>query len=244
MVKLPFPFDPSIYLLVPEPEPILPEEVEKLNARIKELELENADLRINLGRVSVENGNLKDGQQKKDKELEISNKRATESEAMREKFGQALYNTKSVFKSKEEELDRASLRIQKLNKTLKLTLEMKREARITSEIRTCELENTIQKYKDTLEREKLRTEESERVCTRLKYQLEQADARIQALEGGDQDVAYMMLLGECRYWRNLYRDIEVTKAEDLRIIQDLHGLYTDWKGKFLRLSIFLNSVMR
>ncbi|KAI5428900.1 hypothetical protein KIW84_033769 [Lathyrus oleraceus] len=33
MVKLPFPFDPSIYPLVPEPEPILPEDVEKLNAR-------------------------------------------------------------------------------------------------------------------------------------------------------------------------------------------------------------------
>jgi chromosome segregation ATPase len=100
--------------LVPEPEPILPEDVEKLNARIKELELENADLRIKLSRVSIENGNLKDGQQKKDKELKISNKRARESEARREKFRQALYNTKSVFKTKEEELDKVVLRIQKL----------------------------------------------------------------------------------------------------------------------------------
>ncbi|XP_050897035.1 protein MAIN-LIKE 1 [Lathyrus oleraceus] len=158
--------------------------------------------------IRKENGNLKDDQQKKDKELEISNKRARESEARREKFGQALYSTKSVFKSKEEELDRALLRIQKLNKILEPTLEMKREARLISEIRTRELENTIQKYKDTLEREKLKTEESERVCTRLKYHLERADARIQALEGGDQDAAYMVLLGECRYWRNLYRDIE------------------------------------
>ncbi|KAI5417924.1 hypothetical protein KIW84_042523 [Lathyrus oleraceus] len=164
MIKLPFPFDPSIYPLVPEPKPILPEDVEKLNARIKELELENSDLRIKLGR--------------------------------------------------EEELDRALLRIQKLNKILELTLEMKREARLISEIRTRELENTIQKYKDNLEREKLKTEESERVCTRLIYHLERADARIQALECEDQDAAYMVLLGECRYWRNLYRDIEVTKAED------------------------------
>ena len=244
MIKLPFPFDPSIYPLVPEPEPILPEDVEKLNARIKELELENADLRIRLGRVSIENGNLKDDQQKKDKELEVSNKRARESEARREKFGQALFSTKSVFKSKEEELDRALLRIQKLNKTLELTLEMKREARLISEIRTRELENTIQKYKDALEREKLKTEESERVCTRLKHHLDRADARIQALEGGDQDAAYMVLLNECRYWRNLYRDIEATKAEDVRIIQDLQGLYTEWKGKFLKLSGFASSIMR
>ncbi|XP_050878259.1 uncharacterized protein LOC127082076, partial [Lathyrus oleraceus] len=227
-----------------ELEPILPEDVEELNARIKELELENADLRIKLGRVSIENGNLKDDQQKKDKELEVSNKRARESEARREKFGQALYSTKSVFKSKEEELDRALLRIQKLNKTLELTLEMKREARLISEIRTRELENTIQKYQDALEREKLKTEESERVCTRLKHHLDRADARIQALEGGDQDAAYMVLLNECRYWRNLYRDIEVTKAEDVRIIQDLQGLYTEWKGKFLKLSGFASSIMR
>ncbi|XP_050916156.1 uncharacterized protein LOC127131270, partial [Lathyrus oleraceus] len=244
IIKLPYPFDPSIYPVIPEPEPILPEDVEKLNNRIKELELENADLRIRLGRVSVENGNLKDDQQKKDKELEVSNKRARESEARREKFGQALFSTKSVFKSKEEELDRALLRIQKLNKTLELTLEMKREARLISEIRTRELENTIQKYKDALEREKLKTEESERVCTRLKHHLDRADARIQALEGGDQDAAYMVLLNECRYWRNLYRDIEATKAEDVRIIQDLQGLYTEWKGKFLKLSGFASSIMR
>ncbi|XP_050890237.1 uncharacterized protein LOC127095610, partial [Lathyrus oleraceus] len=244
MIKLPYPFDPSIYPVIPEPEPILPEDVEKLNNRIKELELENADLRIRLGRVSVENGNLKDDQQKKDKELEVSNKRARESEARREKFGQALFSTKSVFKSKEEELDRALLRIQKLNKTLELTLEMKREARLISEIRTRELENTIQKYQDALEREKLKTEESERVCTRLKHHLDRADARIQALEGGDQDAAYMVLLNECRYWRNLYRGIEVTKAEDVRIIQDLQGLYTEWKGKFLKLSGFASSIMR
>ncbi|XP_050887708.1 uncharacterized protein LOC127092861 [Lathyrus oleraceus] len=244
MVKLPFPFDPSIYPLVPKPEPILPEDVEKLNARIKELELENSDLSIKLGRVSVENGNLKDGQQKKDKKLEISNKRDRESEARKEKFGQALYSTKSVFKTKEEELDKAVLRIQKLNKTLGLTLEMKREAQLISEIRTHELQNTIQKYKDDVEHEKLRTEESERVCTRLNYQLEQANARIQVLEGVDQDAFYLMLLSEYRYWRNLYRDIEVTKVEDLRIIQDLQGLYTEWKGKFLRLSRFANSVIQ
>ena len=54
----------------------------------------------------------------------------------------------------------------------------------------------------------------------------------------------MVLLGECRYWRNLYRYIEVTKAEDLRIIQDLQGLYTEWKGKFLKLSGFVSSIMQ
>lgn len=49
--------------------------------------MENTDLRIKLDRVLVENGNLKDSQQKKDKELEASNKRARESDARRENFG-------------------------------------------------------------------------------------------------------------------------------------------------------------
>lgn len=59
---------------------------------------------------------------------------------------------------------------------------MKREACLISEIRSRELENTIKRYKDALDREKLRTEESERAYTRLNYQLEQANIRIQTFE--------------------------------------------------------------
>ncbi|XP_050877557.1 uncharacterized protein LOC127081333 [Lathyrus oleraceus] len=44
VVKLLFPFDPSIFPPVLEPESILPEDVEKLNAKIKELELETSEL--------------------------------------------------------------------------------------------------------------------------------------------------------------------------------------------------------
>lgn len=62
IVKLPFAFDPSIYLLVPELKPILHEDVEKPNSWIKELELENTNLRIKLGQVSMENANMKDSQ--------------------------------------------------------------------------------------------------------------------------------------------------------------------------------------
>lgn len=121
---------------------------------------------------------------------------------------------------------------------------MKREARLISEIHTHELENIIQMYKDTLAHEQSRTEESGRACIRLSYQLKQANLRIQALESMDQDVAYMLLSNECIYWRNLYKDIDVTKVEDLCIIQDLQGLYVKWKGKFRRLSKFANSIMQ
>lgn len=48
MIKLPFIFYPSTFPLVSELEPIFPEDVEKLNAIIKELELENSVLLIKL----------------------------------------------------------------------------------------------------------------------------------------------------------------------------------------------------
>ena len=108
---------------------------------------------------------------------------------------------------------------------MEITLEIKREARLIFEIRTRELENNIQRYEDTLAREMLRTKESGRTCICLDFQLEQANLRIQERKSMDQDGAYMLLSNKCRYWRNLYRDIEVTKAEDLVIIQDLQGLY-------------------
>ncbi|XP_050875763.1 uncharacterized protein LOC127079424 [Lathyrus oleraceus] len=87
VVKLQFPFDPSIFPLVPESEPILPEDVEKLNAKIKELELENFELRIKLNRTTLENENLKDERQENDRDLEASNKR------------------ERTFKDKKDELD-------------------------------------------------------------------------------------------------------------------------------------------
>lgn len=61
------------------------------------------------------------------------------------------------------------------------------------------MKSWIKLYKDALDLEKLRTKESERACTLLNYQLEQADIRIQTLEGMDQDAAYMLLANECRY---------------------------------------------
>lgn len=86
---------------------------------------------------------MKDGRERKDKEIEAINKRAREFDERRENFGHALKATKYVFKTKNQELDQAIHKIQELNKTVEKTLEMKREARLISEIRTRELENTI-----------------------------------------------------------------------------------------------------
>ena len=126
---------------------------------------------IKLNRVTLENENKKDDRQRKDKELKATKKMDRESDEIREKFGYALKGTKSVFKTKNEELDQTIHKIQEMNTTMEITLKMKREARLISEIRTRELENTIQRYKDTLAREQLRTEEAGRACICLNFQL-------------------------------------------------------------------------
>jgi hypothetical protein len=43
---LPFIFNASVFPKIPEPKPILPKDMEKLTAKVKELELENTELRI------------------------------------------------------------------------------------------------------------------------------------------------------------------------------------------------------
>lgn len=62
-------------------------------------------MRTKINRVTLENDNLKDNQQKKDKDLESSNKRARDFDGRREKFGHAFKGTKYVFKTKNKELD-------------------------------------------------------------------------------------------------------------------------------------------
>lgn len=76
-----------------------------------------------------------------------------------------------MLRTKNQELDQFVLKIQDLSKTVERTLETKREAKLISEIRTRELDNTIHRYKDTLAHEQLRTEEAGRACICLNCQL-------------------------------------------------------------------------
>lgn len=57
---MPFLFNPSSFLLVPEPKPILQEDMDKLTDKIKELELENMQLRVQLNYAKELNHALED----------------------------------------------------------------------------------------------------------------------------------------------------------------------------------------
>ena len=59
-VKMPLLYDPSSFLLMPEPEPILQEDVDKLTNQIQDLELENGQLRVRLNRTKQRNFDFED----------------------------------------------------------------------------------------------------------------------------------------------------------------------------------------
>ncbi|XP_050876877.1 uncharacterized protein LOC127080605 [Lathyrus oleraceus] len=206
---------------VPEPKPILPEYVEKLNAKIKELELENSELQLKLNRTTLENENLKDERKEKDRDLEASNKRARTFEDKKDELDDILIGTKPVFKTKNEELKKAHLKIQELDKMLERSLVEKREARIDYESQICELRDTLKNCKDKLSREVLRKEGAERNCLRLEYQLGEANRRIAGLENQEGDVTYMILKNDYVYWRGLYMEARAALDEDQCVIKKL-----------------------
>ncbi|XP_050893147.1 uncharacterized protein LOC127098561 [Lathyrus oleraceus] len=60
IIKVPFLFYPYSFPLMPEPEPVLQEDMDKLTSQIKELKLENTQLRVQLNRAKERNHVLED----------------------------------------------------------------------------------------------------------------------------------------------------------------------------------------
>jgi hypothetical protein len=105
VVKMPFLFDPSSFPLMPEPEPILQEDMDKLTSQIKELELENTQLRVELNRAKERKHVLEDkGKQVREK-FEDSKKRLRLAEGQRVWVGGALQGANSELDFRNEELD-------------------------------------------------------------------------------------------------------------------------------------------
>lgn len=89
-IKLPHSFNSSIFPLVPEQEPILPEDVEKLIAQIKELEVENSQLQLQLNKEKKKNEDLEDENKEVKAKFERSKKRARDQKGNKEWVGGAL----------------------------------------------------------------------------------------------------------------------------------------------------------
>lgn len=78
----------------------------------------------------------------------------------------------------------------------------------------CKDELSLKICKDELSHECLRKEEVERDFVHQKYQLDQANERIETLGNQEQYASYLLMLNGCGYCRNLYRGTETTTTED------------------------------
>lgn len=110
----------------PEPEKILPEDMDKLNAIIKELDLENSQLKLKLNQVKQNNEDLK-GERKEMKEKFTNNKkRVREENRKKECVGDDLVGANFELTNKSKELEPAKRSIQNLKKTVDQATKMKK----------------------------------------------------------------------------------------------------------------------
>lgn len=86
---------------------------------------------------------MKDERQEKNRDLEASNKRARTFEERKDELDDILISTKFAFKPKNEELKKAHLKIQELDKMLERSLVEKREVGLDYEAQIRELRDTL-----------------------------------------------------------------------------------------------------
>ncbi|KAI5382609.1 hypothetical protein KIW84_070157 [Lathyrus oleraceus] len=194
-IQLPYILKAPALPKTPEPEPILLEDMEKLVTKVKELEVENADLRIQMNRVILENQNLKEERKGKAQELEDSNKRARLLEDQKDDLDHILLGSTSVIRTRKEELKKAEYRICELGRLLDKSLMDKKEIKLDFEAQIRDLREALKKCEEKLSREILQKEEAERNCHHLRYQLEEATRRFAVLES-QEDFATLVTSAE------------------------------------------------
>lgn len=158
IVKMPFYYESPSLPQVPEPEPILQEDVDKLTSKISELELENTRLRLQLIKEKQRGDDLED----KGKEVKTlyatSKKRAKEEKGKKESVSGALLGENLELDGRNNELDRAWRVVRDLERILELTNRDKKSTKEDYEAQIDELRNTIKEYQDHAAREKLEKE--------------------------------------------------------------------------------------
>lgn len=103
-ILLPFPSEPSMSFMPPEPTINHTSEVDELKGTIKELEKENADLKSRLGKMSLEKETLKFNlNQKRDRARQADNEVQAELHKRR-KVGETLKGTCVNLSAKKRQL--------------------------------------------------------------------------------------------------------------------------------------------
>lgn len=127
IVNISFFFEPSSR--IPEPKPILQEDVDKLTNKIKELELENPQLRVQLNYTKQRNKDLEDKGEKVKEEFERNKKRLREVRGKRGWVGGALLGANFEINFRNNKLDQSWRTVKDLEKTIELSNAMKKASR-------------------------------------------------------------------------------------------------------------------
>ncbi|XP_050877467.1 uncharacterized protein LOC127081229 [Lathyrus oleraceus] len=186
-----FLFDLSSFLLMPEP--ILQEDMDKLTSQIKELELENTQLRVQLNRAKERNHVLEDKGKQICEKFKDSKKRLRLAEGQRVWVGGALQGANPELDFCNDKLDQASRIIKDLENTVERSNAMKKEAREDYEAHIIELRTTLKEYKDLLAKEQLEREKIHRSFLCESFNLGRACEQIKNLKRGIYDQAYVEL---------------------------------------------------
>lgn len=115
---MPFLYDSSSFPLIPEPEPILQEDMDKPINKIRELELEKTQLRVQLNRTKQCNNVLEDKGKQVIEEFDAKKKRLREVEGQRVWVGGSLQGENSELDFCNNKLDQAYRTIKDLEKTV------------------------------------------------------------------------------------------------------------------------------
>ncbi|XP_050890484.1 uncharacterized protein LOC127095902 [Lathyrus oleraceus] len=218
---MPFLYDSSSFPLVPEPEPILQEDMDKLTNKIRELELENTQLRVQLGLTKKHNNVLEDKGKQVCEEFEVIKKRLREVEGQRVWVGHALQGSNFELDAHNNKLDQAYRTIKDLERTVERSNVMNKEVREDYEAQIPELRTTLKECKDLLSQEQLEREKVYRSFLREQFNLGRACEQIKNLKLGIYDQTYLEFQKDCRYWEERCRGAEASVTQRDDIIQNL-----------------------
>lgn len=196
---------------MPKLEPILLEDVDKLTDKIRELKLENTQLRVQLNRTKQHNDVLEDKGKQVEEEFEASKKRLREVEGKRVWVGGTLLGANSELDLCNK-LDQAYHTIKDHEKIIKRSTTMKKEAWQYYEAQILDLRTTLKKRKDLLAQEQLEREKVYRSFLREQFQLGRTCEKIKKLKMGIHDQAYLELQNDHRYWEERCLGAEASMA--------------------------------
>lgn len=229
---------------MPESEPILKEDVDKLTDKIWELELENTQLQVQLIPTKQHNKFLEDNSKLVEEEFEVNKKRLREVEGTKVWVDGAMLWANSELDFRNNKLDQAYHTIKYLEKIVEWSNAMKKEAREDYVAQILELRTILKECKDLLAQEKLEMDKVYRRYLSEQIQLGRACEQIKNLNIRIYNQACLELQNDHQYWEDRCLSAKASMAQIDGIIQNLQVFYDEWKNKYENMVVLTNYTLQ